>query len=210
MCGFDLRIRHQDGRMEKDDPHRSQWGHFEAIFTNNYRYITNNDYRAFLFTYDSKDFGYKEEYKDEFYQRRWTKAILEYGTMYQEADVSMAPLKGGNHMFNYMKSQLKIVECGAHHMPIIASNYGPYTIDDIEGKIDKKPKGFVIEEKNNDWYTKMKWYADNPQAVKDHGENMYEYIKATYASEIINTKRAEFYKRVVLEPAKVAELVQLK
>jgi len=198
LCGFDLRVRTKDG-IKMDDPARSQWTHFESIFTNKGKYIINDEYKKFLNKYEQNNitYGYNEKFKDEFYQRRITKPILLYGTMYNEADVALAPLKGEGHQFNYCKSQLKVVEAGAHKMPLIASNYGPYTIDDIEGKKDGKQKGFLIDEKNHNWYEKMKWYSENPEAIKEHGNNMYEYVKQNYSMKVLSKKRAEFYKKIV-------------
>lgn len=195
MCGYDLRIRMPDGSMQKDDPKRSQWTFFESIFTNNHKYFFNPEYHEWLKKYDDTDYGYKEEFKDEFFQRVWTRAILLYGEMYNRADVALSPLKN-KHSFNLVKSQLKVIEAGAHHMPIIASNYGPYTIDDIEGKKDGKQKGFLIDESIGDWYEKMKWYLNNKEAVKDHAENLYEYVKNNYSLEVLNRKRLDLYNSV--------------
>jgi len=195
MCGFDLRVRTPQGIL-KDSSRRSQWGFFEDIFTNKGKWITNYKHREFLNQEDETNFGISEEFKDEFYQRRWTKPILLYGTMYNEADVCLAPLKNHN-VFNKMKSQLKIIEAGAKHCPVITSNFGPYTVDDIEGKKDGKPKGFLIDEdKPTDWFKRMKWYSENPNAVKDHGENMWEYVKYNFDIDVVNQKRINLYKQI--------------
>ena len=151
LCGYDLRMNTPQG-MKKDNPNRSTWTFFESIFTNNSRYLKNPAYNTWLKNPDDNGrdkYGLKDEFANEFYQRRWTKPILLYGTMYNEADVILTPLKN-NNIFNLVKSQLKVVEAGAHHCPIVCSNYGPYTIDDIEGKIDGKQKGFLVDE--NDTY----------------------------------------------------------
>jgi glycosyltransferase involved in cell wall biosynthesis len=199
MCGYDLRIRTKEG-IKMDNPNRSQWTHFESIFTNSGKYITDNEYKKYLMEYkqDNVTYGVNDKFKDNWYQRRITKPILLYGTMYNEADIGLAPLKGEGHQFNMMKSQLKVIEAGAHHMPLIASNYGPYTIDDIEGKNDKKQKGWLINEPSKgQWYEKMKWYVDNPNAIKEHGENLYEYVKNNYSLEVLTKKRAEIYKEIL-------------
>jgi intein/homing endonuclease len=102
-----------------------------------------------------------------------------------------------NGIINH-NSQLKVVEAGAHHCPIIASNFGPYTIDDIEGKNDNKPKGFLINEDDKmGWYNKMKWFVDNPNAIKDYGENLYEYVRDNYSIDVVNKKRIDFYKSII-------------
>lgn len=201
LCGFDLRISTPNGIM-KDNINRSPWTFFESIVTNNYRYILNGKYQEWLNTGDDNgrdNYGTKDEFKDEFYIRRWTKPILLYGTMYNEADVVITPLKGHNS-FNMVKSQLKIVEAGAHHCPIICSNYGPYTIDDIEGKIDGKQKGFLVDEDTDSplrWKEIMQYYVENPDKVKEHGENLYEYVRDNYEIGVTNKKRAELFKKLV-------------
>ena len=105
-------------------------------------------------------------------------------------------------MFNQVKSQLKVVEAGAHHCPIICSNYGPYTIDDIEGKLDGKQKGFLVDESKdipNKWYEIMKYYVENPDKIKEHGENMFEYVRDNYEVNIVNKKGLELFKNLASE-----------
>lgn len=95
MCGFDLRMRTDNG-IYMDDPRRNTWTHFESIFTNSWKWIRNAEYLSFLNSYTDLgrlNYGYNEKFKDEFYQRRWTKPIFTYGTMYNEADIALAPLK---------------------------------------------------------------------------------------------------------------------
>ena len=205
MCGYDLRVKMNDNSITKDDDRRSQWGFFESIFTNNGLYINNYEYRKFLDSSSNFDndisAGRKEEFINEFYQRRHTKPILTYGTMYNEADISIAPLKN-NMMFNNFKSQLKLIEAGAHHCPVILSNYGPYTIDDVEGKTDKRQKGFLIDESKSNWAEKMKWYVNNPSAIKEHGEAAYEYVKEKYSMDVVNKERIALYKEVATRTRK--------
>jgi glycosyltransferase involved in cell wall biosynthesis len=201
LCGYDLRMNTPQG-MKKDDPRRSTWTFFESIFTYNSKWLKNPQYSNWLWKAEDNGrdmYGLKEEFKNEFYQRRWTKPILLYGTMYNEADVVLAPLKN-NNMFNLVKSQLKVVEAGAHHCPLICSKYGPYTIDDIEGKKDGKQKGFYVDENSDStskWYEIMRWYLDNPDKVKEHGENMFEYVRDNYSVEVTNKKRAELFKKLI-------------
>jgi len=203
LCGYDLRMNTPVG-MKIDDSRRSTWTFFESIFTNNRKWLTSKNNPTYSMWLDKAEdngrdnYGFKEEYKDEFYQRRWTKPILLYGTMYNDADVVLSPLKN-NTAFNQVKSQLKVIEAGAHHCPIICSNYGPYTIDDIEGKIDGKRKGFLVDEdkdSNLAWYEHMKYYLENPDKVKEHGENLHEYIRYNYDIDVVNQKRIDLYKKL--------------
>lgn len=191
MCGYDLRVRTKNG-VFVDDSGRNMWSNFENIFTNNGRYITNFKHDTWLKTRVDNgrlNYGYNEEFKDEFYQRRWTKPIFTYGTMYNEADIALAPLKSGM-IFNKVKSQLKVIEAGIHKCPVIASNYGPYTLDVIDGK-----HGFLIDESDRaGWYNKMKWFSENPSAIVDMGESLNELVLEKYTLDKINQKRIEFFK----------------
>ena len=199
LCGYDLRVRMPDGSLTNDSPRTSQWGFFEGIFNNNGKYIKNAKYNIFLNDFkenDTTNYGWSSDFKDEFYQRRFTKAILHYGGMYNEADVALAPLKN-NHMFNYSKSELKLIEAGAHTLPLIASNFGSYTLNDIEGKKDGLQKGFLIDENKHNWYEKMKWYVNNPNAVKEHGANNRKYCEEHFSTEVVNKKRIQLYKDVL-------------
>jgi len=196
MCGFDLRMRTPKGTVPTSDWRSNQWTFFESMFTYNGRYLKHNEQRQFMMKYDDTNYGYKEEFKDEFYQRRWTRPILNYGHMYNEADVCLSPLRN-NNMFNIYKSNLKVIEAGAHKCPIIASNYGPYTIDDIEGKIDGKQKGFLIDEDDTEgWYEKIVFYSENPTIMREHGENLYEHVKNNLSMEVVNKKRCDLYRKI--------------
>lgn len=200
LCGYDLRMNTPKG-VKMDDPKRSTWTQFESIFTNNYRWVnSNNKYTTWLRKYTDngkQNFGFIEDFKDEFYQRRWTKSILHYGTMYREADVTLAPLKN-NTTFNLVKSQLKVIESGAYSCPIICSNYGPYTIDDIEGKKDGIKKGILVDENNkNDWLGAINYYVNNPDKIKEHGNNLRKYVEDNYSMSVVNKKRIEIYQNIV-------------
>ena len=63
----------------------------------------------------------------QFYNRVWTEPVTSYAKNYAKFDVSLAPIM--NHMFNRVKSQLKVIEAGFYKKALIASNIGPYTID---------------------------------------------------------------------------------
>jgi glycosyltransferase involved in cell wall biosynthesis len=193
LCGFDLRLHTEKGMVQKANEDRNPWIFFEDIFTNKKKWVKNPVYYSWLNNYDNVVL---DEFKSEFYQRRWTKPVLTYGEMYNEADVALAPIKN-NITYNFVKSQLKVIEAGAHKCPIIASEFGPYTIDDIEGKYDKKPKGFLVNENDKlGWYNNMKWFTENPNALIDYGLNNYEYIKNNYSMEVVNKIRCDFYKKI--------------
>lgn len=192
LCGFDLRVKTPQG-MVRDNPKRSQWSMFEAIFTNGGRWIDNPTYAKWLNQFDpGTDYGRDPRFRGEFYQRRWTRDILHYGEMYNEADVTLAPLKDGIR-FNLVKSQLKVIESGIHGCPIIASDIGPYRIDIEDGK-----DGFLIPEGQPGlWYEKMKWFVDNPNAVTEMGQRLQEKVKMKFDIDVIHQKRINLYKSLL-------------
>lgn len=190
LCGFDLRVKDLNNNFSISNPDKNPWGNFEKIFTNNYKSIKNNEYLNWLKQFTDGDdlYGYNEQFKNEFYQRRWSKPIFDYGEMYNETDVALAPLV--NTPFNNVKSQLKIIEAGIHKCPIIASNNPPYTMDIIDGK-----HGFLIDDNDQTgWYNKIKYFSENPNAVKDMGEALNELVLEKYTLEKINNKRIDFFK----------------
>ena len=131
VCGFDTRgvvteINKQTGEKKQRpiNPEETVWVKYEEIFTNNYKIVTPK-YKEFLdkFT-DETYFG---SLNNENYVRVWTKPVTSYAKNYSKFDISLSPIQ--NHIFNRMKSQLKVIEAGFYKKALIASNVGPYTID---------------------------------------------------------------------------------
>ena len=56
----------------------------------------------------------------------------EYGRMYTNIDIAIAPLQMNN--FNDSKSEIKVAECGRYGVPLIASNVGCYDETIINGE----------------------------------------------------------------------------
>jgi len=203
LCGFDIRgtvteINQQTGEQKQRDikPEETVWARYEEIFTDNYR-VVDPKHKEFLMTF--KD----EEYVSDvlpFYNRIWTKPVTSYATNYKWFDVSLAPIK--NHIFNRVKSQLKVIEAGFHKKAIIASNIGPYTIDLKHGlKNGEFTDGnalLVDEHKNHsDWSKYMKKLIDNPNFAYDLGQRLYETVKDTYDLNKVTKDRAELYKSLL-------------
>ena len=203
LCGFDIRgtvteINQQTGEQKQRDinPEETVWARYEEIFTDNYR-VVDPKHKEFLMTF--KD----EEYVSDvlpFYNRIWTKPVTSYAANYKWFDVSLAPIK--NHIFNRVKSQLKVIEAGFHKKAIIASNIGPYTIDLKHGlKNGEFTDGnalLVDEHKNHsDWSKYMKKLIDNPNWAYDLGQRLYETVKDTYDLNKVTKDRAELYKSLV-------------
>jgi glycosyltransferase involved in cell wall biosynthesis len=107
-----------------------------------------------------------------------------------------------NHIFNRVKSQLKVIEVGFYKKAIIASNVGPYTIDLKHalknGQFSDGNALLVDEVKNHsDWAKNMKKLIDNPNFAYDLGQRLYETVKDTYDLNVVTKNRAELYKSLI-------------
>jgi len=201
LCGFDVRgsvteIDKQTGNQKQRDikPEETVWAEYEKIFTNNYSSI-NEDYKKYLLSYKHQPYN-----DEEFYHRVWTQPVTSYAKNYAKFDVSLAPIK--NHMFNRMKSQLKVIEAGFYKKAIIASNVGPYTIDlnhALKNGEFVDGNALLINESRNhsDWGKFMKKLIVNPSWAEDLGERLYETVKDTYDLNVVTKTRAQIYKTLV-------------
>lgn len=195
VCGFDLRgtittIDPNTKEQKQRDilPKESVWWKYENIFTNNHKTISK-EYSDFLQQFVEADY---DGIQDEAYRRVWTKHVTSYANNYNLFDVSIAPLK--EHIFNGVKSQLKVIEAGFHKKALIAQNFGPYTIDIKNGE-----NGLLVDTHKNhkQWFKHVKKLIDNPNMVSDMGEALYETVKDTYSLQKVTSDRAEFYKSLV-------------
>ena len=203
LCGFDTRgtmteINQQTGEQKQRPikPEETVWARYEEIFTDNYNMVDEN-HKKFLMKFK------EEQYSSDvlpFYNRVWTKPVTSYASNYKWFDVSLAPIK--NHIFNRVKSQLKVIEAGFHKKAIIASNVGPYTIDLKHalknGEFSDGNALLVDEVKNHsDWAKYMKKLIENPTWAYDLGQRLYETVKDTYDLNKITKDRAELYKSLI-------------
>ena len=204
VCGFDTRgtvteINKQTGEQTQRaiKPEETVWVKYEEIFTNNYK-IISPEYRTFLDKFDS--LGTYPNVSNENYVRVWTRPVETYAGNYSNFDISLAPIK--NHIFNRMKSQLKVIEAGFYKKALIASNVGPYTIDLKHalknGEFTDGNALLVDDHKNHsDWAKYVKKLVDNPNMITDLGERLYETVKDKYHLNTVTTTRAEFYKSLI-------------
>jgi glycosyltransferase involved in cell wall biosynthesis len=137
---------------------------------------------------------------EPFYNRVWTKPVTSYASNYRLFDVSLSPIV--NHIFNRVKSQLKVIEAGFYKKAIIASNVGPYTIDLKHalknGQFSDGNALLVDEVKNHsDWAKNMKKLIDNPNFAYDLGQRLYETVKDTYDLNVVTKTRRELYLSLV-------------
>jgi glycosyltransferase involved in cell wall biosynthesis len=203
LCGFDIRgtvteINQQTGEQKQRDilPEETVWARYEEIFTNKYDMV-DPKHKEFLMKFR------EEEYVSDtlpFYNRVWTKPVTSYASNYRLFDVSLSPIK--NHIFNRVKSQLKVIEAGFYKKAIIASNVGPYTIDLKHGLKNGEftdGNALLVDESRNhsDWAKYMKKLIDNPNWAYDLGQRLYETVKDTYDLNKVTKDRAELYKSLI-------------
>jgi glycosyltransferase involved in cell wall biosynthesis len=203
LCGFDTRgtvteINQETGEQKKRNilPHETVWAQYEKIFTQNLITISE-DYKKYLLQYTEE--LYPNELSEP-YVRVWTKPVTSYAKNYSKFDVSLAPIK--NHMFNRMKSQLKVIEAGFYKKAIIASDLGPYTIDlkhCLKNGNFVDGNALLVDENRNhsDWAKYIDKLEKNRNMVVDMGERLYETVKDTYDLNVVTKNRAEFYKSIL-------------
>ena len=203
VCGFDIRgsiteINQQTGEKTQRPirPEETVWVKYEQIFTNDYKIITPK-YKSYLETFTENDYPGVE---NENYVRVWTRPVTTYAKNYSKFDISLAPIK--NHIFNRMKSQLKVIEAGFYKKALIASNVGPYTIDlkhALKNGQFTDGNALLVNENNNhsDWAKNIKKLVENPNFITDLGERLYETVKDTYDLNKVTAERASFYKSLI-------------
>lgn len=202
LCGFDIRgtiteINKQTGEQNTRPikPHETVWSLYEKIFTNDFKLISDEQ-KEFLLKYSQEPYTLEE---DPFYTRIWTEPVTSYAKNYANFDVSLAPLK--NHIFNRVKSQLKVIEAGFYKKALIASDIGPYTIDlkhSLKNGNFVDGNALLVRENRNhsDWAKWMKKLIDNPSWAEDLGERLYETVSKTYDLNIVTETRAQIYKQI--------------
>jgi glycosyltransferase involved in cell wall biosynthesis len=203
ICGFDTRgvvteLNKETGEKRQRDikPEETVWVMYEKIFTNDYK-IISPEYKIYL---DKFAEGEYPAIQNENYVRVWTRPVDQYAKNYSNFDISLAPIK--NHIFNRMKSQLKVIEAGFYKKALIASNVGPYTIDlkhaMKNGEFTDGNALLVDEVRNHsDWVKNIKKLVESPDMIKELGERLYETVKDKYDLNIVTKTRSEFYKSLI-------------
>lgn len=123
------------------------------------------------------------------FQKLQSESLETYMSLYDNGEVSLAPLV--NNEFNSCKSNLKILEAGAKHMPIIVSNVGPYYDDECP---------FLMRaNKPSDFFKWMKYCHDksNKEFLKDNAASLAEYVRHNYDIRNMNYLRLEAFASVV-------------
>lgn len=204
ICGFDTRgtvteINPQTKEQKQRDikPEETVWARYEEIFTSNYKTI-DDEYKKFLHQFKEGEYQLGNHLP---YVRVWTKPVNTYAMNYSKFDISLAPIK--NHIFNRMKSQLKVIEAGFYKKALIASEVGPYTIDLVHclknGEFNEEGNAILIPESRNhsDWSKSIKKLLQNPKMIKELGERLYNTVKDKYDLNKVTDERASWYKSLI-------------
>ena len=203
LCGFDTRgtvteINQQTGERKQRaiKPEETVWARYEEIFTNKYS-IIDERYKKFLMEFREDE---NLDVTDQGYRRVWTKPVTTYAMNYSKFDISLAPIK--DHIFNRVKSQLKVIEAGFYKKALIASEVGPYTIDlkhSLKNGVFGDGNALLVSENRNhsDWTKYIKKLVYNPNLVVDLGERLYETVKDTYDLKNVTKTRQSFYKSII-------------
>jgi hypothetical protein len=104
-------------------------------------------------------------------------SILEYANFYKLINVGLIPLVDTE--FNKMKSNLKLLEIGAHKKGLICQNIHPY--DDI-----LTDKNCIKINKKREWYWAFDKYIKNPNMIIDHGEQLFEDVQKYNIDVVVN------------------------
>lgn len=220
LCGFDTRgtiteIR-QDGsqNVRKIHPHETVWMDFERIFTNNYA-DKKNDEEYFNWLNKIKREAYPNEYQKS-YIRRWTLPLTQYGKHYNYGDICLAPLcedemikteKGQiikkKHIFNEVKSELKIIESGMKKKVLIAQDFG------INSKLIKHGEnGFLVKD-DKDWFKYIKKLILEPETRNMMAENLHKFVIDNYEIKHVTNNRCEIYKDIINKENDVIKLKEV-
>lgn len=206
LCGYDLRgtmkeVDVQTGRVKERPilPKESVWYRYEQTMTSDYK-IISPEYKDFLskFVPNSE----YEKVNDEPYRRCWTKPMDSYYQHYANVDVLLAPLDISE--FNKVKSPLKVAECVFSKTAIIASDFGPYTLDlrngfQRGGEIDDTANALLVHptKNNKHWLRFIKILIKNRDLVKKLQDNLYDDLHEKYDLRNVTKDRAEFYKKII-------------
>lgn len=162
---------------------------YEKFLTDNHRIIDNEDYYDWLMNFE-RNVKYDNEGN---FARRWTEKANTYANVLNETDIVIAPL--ADNEFNYMKSNLKQVECWSRKLPVVCSDIPPYNVDgrNMENCI-------LIPAKKNAhkyWIRALKKLILDADLRKRLGEQLYEDFKEEYHLTNVTKIRVDLYKDVI-------------
>jgi glycosyltransferase involved in cell wall biosynthesis len=123
------------------------------------------------------------------YVRLWTKDVFEYGSLYNHADVLLAPLRFDT--FNKCKSNLKVVEAGWMGKEIIATDIETFK----DGITDSN---VMLCQDSEDFLGAMLSHLENfISSSEPIRSQLQEKVKENYSAKVIAEKRYDLYKKLL-------------
>jgi len=119
---------------------------------------------------------------NEPYRRLAVTPVHDFGTMYNDIDVSVVPLV--ENEFNACKSELKMLEAGFMDTAIMVSNVNPYSI------IATKDNSFLLSER--DFFYWQRYILNNPSCLADKKAALRETVEK-YDLNKLAVKRKQLY-----------------
>lgn len=119
---------------------------------------------------------------DKPYRRVWNKDIDEFGTVYNEFDIAVAPLK--DNLFNNCKSNIKMLEAGFMDCGVMVSGVSPYV------PLATKENSFLLSERN--FFEWQRYILNNPNVLADRKAKLKEDVQK-YDLKTLSEKRRQIY-----------------
>jgi processive 1,2-diacylglycerol beta-glucosyltransferase len=114
--------------------------------------------------------------------------VFSYAQLFSNFDISLCLLNESE--FNKCKSNLKILESGAHKCAVIASDVYPYN-----ATIKHMENGLLINNKDpNALYDAIRLLIKNKNLRAELGENLHTFVKDNYSIDKINESRKQWIK----------------
>ena len=116
----------------------------------------------------------------------------EYGGLYSNVDLSIAPLQ--MNPFNDSKSEIKVAECGRYKIPLVASDVGCYDETIVNGET-----GYLLPANANksDWAKVLSKCVKDPKHVKEMGENLFKVTEEYFDLTKVVKHRLSLYQEAM-------------
>lgn len=153
---------------------------YERMLTNDLKAILDKQYVFDLMKLEKPDGTNKP------YRRIWSKEVGQFGTVYDEIDVSVVPLKDSE--FNSCKSNIKMLEAGFKDCAVMVSEISPYT------PLATKANSFLLSEKS--FFEWQRFILTNPSIIEDKKEQLKEDVQK-YSLQNLSKERKEVYESCI-------------
>jgi glycosyltransferase involved in cell wall biosynthesis len=95
-------------------------------------------------------------------------------------------------MFNYVKSELKIIESGMKRKALIAQDFGIY-----KELLKNNETALLVSDNKKGWYKVIKELITNPDLREKLANNLHDFVKDKYELKNVTDDRVEFYKQII-------------